>query len=150
PWRYSFARGWVDSVRLLPGPDEAVAAVVKAPQMRLLCKLEGVYDMRHHPHGFYDWLDWPGKALGIQGERWEHLQDCGVLGNLLKSPYLGNLRVLRLGFSDDDPDDLRHSTMVRPFDDCDADHLFALLEKCPRLEELYLNDSDGDMRPLFE
>jgi uncharacterized protein (TIGR02996 family) len=150
PWRYSFARGWVDSVRLLPGPDEAVAAVVKAPQMRLLRKLEVVYDMRHHPHGFYDWLDGPVKVLEIEGERWEHLQDCGVLGNLLKSPYLGNLRVLRVGFSDDDPDDLRHSTMVRPFDDCAADYLFALLEKCPRLEELYLNDSDGDMRPLFE
>jgi uncharacterized protein (TIGR02996 family) len=150
PWRCSLARGWVDSVRLLPGPDGVVAAVVNAPQMRLLRKLEVVYDMRYHPHGFYDWLDGPVRALGIKGEPWVHLQDCRVLDNLLKSPYLGNLRVFKVGFSDDCPDGLRHSTMVRPFDDITADHIFAFLDKCPRLEELYLNNSDGDVGPLFE
>lgn len=150
PWRYSLARGWVDNVRLLPGPDEALEAVVNSPQMRLLRKLEVVYDMRHHPHGFYEWLEGPAAAVGLDPSRaWDLLHECNVLAALLRSPYLGNLRSLKVGFSDDDPDDLRHSTMVRPFDDCTADHVCALLEKCPRLEELHLNDSDGDLAPLF-
>jgi uncharacterized protein (TIGR02996 family) len=148
PWRYSFARGWLDTVRVLPGPEEALEILARAPEIRLLRRLEVVYDMRYHPD-FGDWVEGPAHVLGIEDEEaYEMVEDGAVLGPLL-APHWCNLRVLRLGFSDDDPDDLEHSTMVGPFGDCNAERLLKLLGKCPRLEELYLNIHTDQVARLF-
>src|SRR5204862_5665780 len=50
PYHYRFARGWLDFVRTLPVPEALVAALAKAPEARLLRRLEVVYDMKYHPH----------------------------------------------------------------------------------------------------
>jgi uncharacterized protein (TIGR02996 family) len=150
PWRYSFARGWLDSIRVLPGPTEAVEALAQAPEVRLLRRLEVVYDMRYHPFDFGQSVEGPAKAFGVEDEDvYEFLEDGYVLTPLLASPYLGNLRVFKVGFSDDGPNNLEHSTMVNPFDDVTADRVLKLLQRCPRLEELYLNDFVGHVGPLF-
>ncbi len=154
PWRYTFRRGWLDSVRALPGPAEAIAIMARAPEARLLSRLEIVYDMRYHPFDFGEWIVGPSRALSLDasddsGEGWDVINDVTVLAPLLASPYLGNLRVFKIGYSDDDPDDLRHSTMVYPFADCKAETLLALLGRCPRLEELYLNVDVEHVGRLF-
>src|SRR5262249_19731855 len=63
PRHYRFARGWLDTVRLLPFPDAVLASVARSPEARLLRRLEVVYDMRYHPFDFDEWVEGPGKAL---------------------------------------------------------------------------------------
>jgi uncharacterized protein (TIGR02996 family) len=146
PYHYQFHRGWLDLVRVLPYPDGIVAVVAKAPQLRLLRRLEVVYDMRYHPFDFDEFVQGPAKALGDEGEDLETYEPAEVMAPLLKSPYLSNLRVLKLGFSDDPP---RHSTMVDPFGGCNAQQVIDLFKKCPRLEELYLNTNLRGVEKLF-
>lgn len=149
PWRWVFRRGWLDSVRLLPGPQEALEIFAAAPQIRLLRRLEVVYDMRYH-NDFDEWVEGPAEALEIEDEEiYEMIEDGEVIAPLLKSPHLGNLRVLKIGFGDDDPDELRHSTMISAFSDCNAKSVLKLLARCPRLEELHLNAPIGNAKPLF-
>src|SRR5207302_2226902 len=78
----------------------------------------------------------------------EAYQEATILPPLLESPYLTNLRVFKLGFSDSG-EGMGHSTMVAPFLDCDAHQVIELLQKCPRLEELYLNTSLPGIDDLF-
>src|SRR5262245_20188603 len=40
PFHYAFARGWLDHVRILPFPTSVLAALAKAPEARLLQRLE--------------------------------------------------------------------------------------------------------------
>ncbi len=56
--------------------------------------------------------------------------------------------MFKLGFSDTG-DRLGHSTMVMPFESCDAEQVRQLLQKCPRLEELYLNTGLSGIEQLF-
>ena len=148
PYHYHLARGWLDLVRVLPYPDGVVAAVAKAPQLRLLRRLEVVYDMRYHPFDFDQFMQGPAQALGEEDEELDTYEATEVMPPLLQSPYLTNLRVLKLGFSDaEDPP--RHSTMVGPFGGCNAQQVIDLLKKCPRLEELYLNTNLPGVEKLF-
>jgi hypothetical protein len=127
-----------------------VEALAQAPEVRLLRRLEVVYDMRYHPFDFGHSVEGPAKAFGVEDEDvYEFLEDGYVLTPLLASPYLSNLRVFKVGFSDDGSNNLEHSTMVQPFDDVTADRIEELLQKWPRLEELYLNDFVGHVGPLF-
>jgi hypothetical protein len=71
-----------------------------------------------------------------------------LLPPLVASPYLANLRVFKLGFSDTG-DRIGHSTMVEPFGDCNAAQVIALLGNCPRIEELYLNTNLPGISRLF-
>jgi uncharacterized protein (TIGR02996 family) len=148
PYHYQFHRGWLDLLRLLPFPDGIVAAVAKAPQLRLLRRLEVVYDMRYHPFDFDEYVQGPAEALGSEGDEMETYEPVEVLPPLVKSPYLTNLRVFKVGFSDSD-DPPRHSTMVDPFGGCTAQQVLDLLKKCPRLEELYLNAALPGIERLF-
>jgi uncharacterized protein (TIGR02996 family) len=145
PYHYQFRRGWLDLVRVLPDPDAIIAALARAPEARLLRRLEVVYDMRYHPFDFHKFTDGPNKAL-TAGER----EAGAILPPLLASPYLGNLHVFKFGFSDS-PDLIGHSTMVGPslFGDCSVQQVIDLLAKYPRLEELYLNTDPGNIDRLF-
>jgi uncharacterized protein (TIGR02996 family) len=148
PYHYQFARGWLDLVRVLPFPDAVIASLARSPEARLLRRLEVVYDMRYHPFDFDEFTEGPNKALtgGEQQQDWG--SGAAILPPLLGSPYLTNLRVFKLGFSDTG-DRIGHSTMVVPFENCDAQQVIALLQKCPRLEELYLNTDLPGIDRLF-
>jgi uncharacterized protein (TIGR02996 family) len=153
PWHYRFARGWLDTVRLLPFPDPIIAVLARAPEARLLRRLEIVYDMRYHPFEFDRVIQGPNKAL----EEDEQAVDRGsfymsepaeILPPLVQSPYLTNLRVFKVGFSDN-RDEIAHSTMVDPFGACTGKQIMELLQKWPHLEELYLNTDLNEIDRLF-
>jgi uncharacterized protein (TIGR02996 family) len=152
PYHFRFARGWLDFVRTLPLPEEIVAALAKAPEARLLRRLEIVYDMRYHPFDFDQFIEGPNEALPeeeqLSTDEFYMSDPCRILPPLSESPYLTNLRVLKYGFSDDHKDGPAHSTMVHPFHS-DAAALLDLLKNCPRLEELYLNTNLRDVDALF-
>jgi uncharacterized protein (TIGR02996 family) len=148
PFHYQLARGWLDLVRLLPAPDAAIAALARSPEARLLRRLEIVYDMRYHPFEVGQFTKGPGKALTADERENEIYEGATIMPPLLASPYLTNLRVLKLGFSDHEGL-LGHSTMVMPFEDCNVEQVIDLLQKSPRLEELYLNTSLAGIDRLF-
>jgi uncharacterized protein (TIGR02996 family) len=153
PYHYQFARGSLDFVRVLPFPIAAIASLARSPEVRLLRHLEVVYDMRYHPFDFEKVTKGPMKGLTAQ-ER-EHESDPAegdeenpIPGDLFTSPYLTNLRVFKLGFSDaENPP--THSTMVGPFQGRNADEVVELLSRAPRLEELYLNTDLPGIERLF-
>jgi uncharacterized protein (TIGR02996 family) len=151
PYHHQFSRGWIDLVRVLPFPDAIIAALARSPEVRLLRRLEVVYDMRYHPFDFDRFTEGPNKVLTDDEEPYEAFEDeepAAILPPLLESPYLTNLRVFKLGFSDSG-DQIGHSTMVAPFEDCNAQQVLELLQKCPRLEELYLNTTLPGIDRLF-
>jgi uncharacterized protein (TIGR02996 family) len=148
PYHFAFRRGWLDAVRVLPFPHALVGALARAPEVRLLRRLEIVYDMEHHPHAFDEFTRGPAAAVRADEKAGAIYDQYATLPPLLDSPHLGNLRVFKLGFSDDG-ERLGHSTMVDPFDTCTAEQVIGLLEKWPRLEELYLNTAIQGVRALF-
>jgi uncharacterized protein (TIGR02996 family) len=148
PYHYQFARGWLDLVRVLPFPDAILAALARAPQARLLGRLEVVYDMRYHPFDFDAFTEGPNKALTGDEKPQEAHEAANLLPPLIASPYLGNLRAFKLGFSDSG-ERIGHSTMVDPFGACNAQQVIELLRRCPRLEELYLNTNLPGIDRLF-
>src|SRR5262249_51215731 len=122
PYHYQFARGWLDEVRVLPAPDAVLAALARSPEARLLRRLEVVYDMRYHPFDFDEWVVGPSKGLredegSIDFGSFYMSDPLVILPPLLESPYLTNLRVFKVGFSDSG-DRIGHSTMVGPFGSC--------------------------------
>jgi uncharacterized protein (TIGR02996 family) len=153
PYHYQFARGWLDLVRVLPFPDAILHALARSPEARLLRRLEVVYDMRYHPFDFEKVSAGPFQALtDDEGpadiSSINTFEGTVILPPLLGSPYLTNLRAFKLGFSDTG-DRIGHSTMVTPFEYCNVQQIIDLLQKCPRLEELYLNTSLHDIERLF-
>jgi uncharacterized protein (TIGR02996 family) len=147
PYHYQFARGWLDTLRVLPFHEAILAALARAPEARLLRRLEVVYDMRYHPFEFDEHTEGPSQALRA-GESDATYETAVLLPPLLESPYLTNLRAFKLGFSDaGEPP--QHSTMILTFEGCTAQQVLQLLQKCPRLEELYLNTSLADVERLF-
>ena len=72
----------------------------------------------------------------------EIYEEATILPPLLESPYLTNLRVFKLGFSDA-PDQIAHSTMVSPFEDCTAEQVIELLGKCPAWRTVPEHDLPG-------
>ncbi len=149
PYHYQFARGWLDFVRVLPAPDAFFPALARAPEARLLRRLDVVYDMRYHPFDFDEWLEGPNAALAPPEKPNEIYEGAEILPPLIASPYLTNLRIFKLVFSDTG-DQIGHSTMVAPFEKCNVQQMIDLLQKWPRLEELYLNtDLQGHIENLF-
>jgi uncharacterized protein (TIGR02996 family) len=153
PYHYRFARGWLDHVRTLPVPEALIEVLARAPEARLLRRLEVVYDMRYHPFDFDPFVE------GVNGALPEEEQiDTGgfymsdplsLLPPLGGAETLGNLRVLKYGFSDDHERGPSHSTMIDPFGNTTAERVLAVLKACPRLEELYLNASVAGAAKLF-
>jgi uncharacterized protein (TIGR02996 family) len=154
PFHFTFRRGWLDYVRMLPMPDAVLAVLAKCPEARLVSKLEVIYDMRYHPFDFDDFVSGPAKAMREdEGEYDEDayfdsdLEGGEVFGPLGKAPCLKNLRSLMVGFGGED--ELRHSTMVNPFPDSTGDNVIKLLANCPLLEEVYLNTPTRNVKKLF-
>src|SRR5262249_15645641 len=109
--------------------------------------------MRYHPFDFDQFVEGPAEALTsgegtIDLETFYSLDEVNILPPLLQSPYLTNLRVSKLGFSDSG-DRMGHSTMIATFNDCNAQEVIELMQKCPRLEELYLNTNLSGIDSLF-
>ncbi len=149
PYHYGFARGWLDSIRVLPVPEAAVAAIARSPEAGLLRRLEVVYDMRYHPFDFEQFTTGPTKQLR-DGERAGEVYDAtSTLPALAESTHLSNLRVLKYGFSDDHDRGPSHSTMVNPFGGSTAEQILSVLKTCPRLEELHLNTAVSSIENLF-
>ncbi len=148
PYHYQFRRGWLDGIRTLPFPDAIIAALARSPESRLLSRLEVIYDMAYHPFEFNRFSTGPNDALAEDEHDNETYQEATILPPLLESPYLSNLRVLKLGFSDSG-DRLGHSTMISLFESCNAPQVIELVQKCPRLEELYLNTNLQGIEDLF-
>jgi uncharacterized protein (TIGR02996 family) len=152
PYHYAFRRGWLDLVRILPFHEAFFDVLAQSPEVRLLRRLEVVYDMRYHPFEFGQFAE-PLNAALKEGESeaedgWEAVE---IMPQLLESPHLTNLRAFKLGYSDDHGDEHpRHSTMIALFSDCNADQIIHLLGKCPHLEELYLNTPLAGINDLFE
>jgi uncharacterized protein (TIGR02996 family) len=146
PYHFQFHRGWLDLVRTLPSPDAIITALARSPEVRLLRRLEVVYDMQYHPFEFD--TTGPNRALRKGEQANEIYEEATILPPLLASPYLTNLRVFKLGFSDH-PDQLGHSTMVLPFEGCNVDQLSELLQKCSRMDELHLNTNLLGIDNLF-
>jgi uncharacterized protein (TIGR02996 family) len=158
PFHYQFRRGWLDLVRMLVLDDEydyeggppvhpaILAALARSPQVRLLRRLDLVYDMRYHPFDFDQFLEHPTRAL-TKAEREEEGGD-GLLSRVLESPWLTNLRALKVGFTDCG-EHMGHSTMVSTFRYLETDQVIRLLQKCPRLEELYINTHLRNIEQLF-
>jgi uncharacterized protein (TIGR02996 family) len=147
PYHYQFSRGWVDLVRVLPEPGAILVSLARSPEVRLLRRLEIVYDMRYHPFDFTQFTKGPEKALK-GGEQAREIWEAPTMTLFFKSVYLSNLRALKLGFSDSGQQ-VGHSTQVDPFGNCQAQQVIDLLARCPRLEELYLNTNFRGIDRLF-
>ena len=76
-------------------------------------RLEVVYDMLYHAFDFDQFTHGPNQALTGDEQEQDWASGATILPPLLASPYLSNLRVFKLGFSDSG-DWFRHSTMVAP------------------------------------
>jgi uncharacterized protein (TIGR02996 family) len=146
PYEVRFARGWLDYVRMLPFPEPAVAAVAGAPEARLLRHLEVVHNPRD-TEVVDDLVRAPAGMLRADEQHGTVYSALPTLSLLASAPNLTNLRVLRYGFTDHEHP--YYDSRVTPFPDCTAEQLIALLEKCPRLTELYFNTRMNYVERLF-
>jgi predicted DNA-binding WGR domain protein len=158
PYHYEITRGWLTMLRTLPAPDGIVSILAAMPEARLLQRLEIVYDMEYHPWDFDPIMQGPIAALkkldgaeddAEEGTYASRMYDgAHLIPPLIDSPYLNNLRSFKLGFSDH-YDELEYSTMVGPFNNCNDKNVLKFLEKCPHLEELYINTGLGKIENIF-
>jgi uncharacterized protein (TIGR02996 family) len=128
-----FARGWLDRTATQDLDEPLATALAHAPQIRLLREMviEGDHYIKA-PSRSDSW----GPALR------RHWQATDILA---RSPYLGNVRVLRLGeMVEDDSEDC-------PYYDSHWETPAApdLVARMPRLEELYLLTKRYEPARLF-
>jgi uncharacterized protein (TIGR02996 family) len=129
--KVAFRRGWLDTVEATYFTLEFTRALAQAPQARLLRCLYLNEDMWEEP-GSYKVGNDPIP------------RDCGLpsLYGLVRSPYLGNLRVLRLGEAVDDDERYFNSRIS-------GRAAVTLVKALPGLEELYLLAREVDTDQLF-
>ncbi len=135
PWnemscKYQFARGWLDSLEADYFTVAFTRVLARAPQIRLLRRLALIADA-YQEQG--EWESGPDVPDGV----WNP-----ALYPLVRSPYLGNVRVLQLGAaSDDNPDNFRCHL--------EAEAGAGIVKLMPRLEELYLLAHHVDCNQIF-
>src|SRR5262249_45462571 len=128
-YEYQFARGWLDSLTIPEITVNLARVLARAPQTRLL---------RH--------LVIQANTLSEGDEEFEAGPDVPEdsywpsLFPLLKSPYLGNVRVFQLGEMVDDGPFETHTS---------GEAAVSLIAKMPKVEELYLFAHIHDIRTLF-
>jgi uncharacterized protein (TIGR02996 family) len=125
-----FARGWLADATITELGIDGARLLARAPEARLLRRLQvktvAWYDLRDRAHDWYtEGDDVPA------GEQFPGLYALRV------APWLANLRVCHLGRD--------------RFDPCGADGrgVVGLVERMPRLEELYLLAHRVDVERLF-
>lgn len=130
--KYRFARGWLDSLEADHFHVAFMRVLNRAPQIRLLRRLALIEDKFEMEDDYEAGNDIPEDA------------EFPGLYPLVRSPYLGNVRVLQLGeITADKPEEFN----------C---HLFGgaaavgLVKRMPRLEELYLLAHEVDCNQLFD
>jgi uncharacterized protein (TIGR02996 family) len=116
-YQFQFGRGWLDSLTIPDLTVRLARVLARAPQTRLLRRLV-ILENSHSDEGEYE----PGPDIPADSY-WPGLHP------LLKSPYLGNVRVFQLGAMEDDG----------PFNTyTSGEGAVALIAKMPRVEELHL------------
>jgi uncharacterized protein (TIGR02996 family) len=134
--QYRFARGWLDTLEASRFTVAFARTLARAPQTRLLRRL-ALSDQAYEERGEYEaGDDVPEGAFYPQ------------LYPLLRSPYLGNVRVLQLGEpmsseEEEDADDGGISCHT------EGEAAIGLVKRMPRLEELYLLAHNVDTDQLF-
>jgi hypothetical protein len=134
--QYQFARGWLDTLEASRFTVAFTRTLARAPQSRLLRRLV-LSDQAYEEAGEYEaGDDLPEENLSPQ------------LYPLLRSPYLGNVRVLQLG--EQIPPEDEDSADDGGFNcHSDGEAAVGLVKLMPRLEELYLLAHNVDTDQLF-
>jgi uncharacterized protein (TIGR02996 family) len=134
--RYRFARGWLHELTWSDLSRRGARNLAGAPQVRLLHTLK--------LYGARGWERAPYNPADPESERWGY----EGLGPLVESPYLGNVRVLQLGY--DRHEDLAaveyylYNQGPEEFD-----NVSALVNRLPKLQELYIDGVISDAEALF-
>jgi uncharacterized protein (TIGR02996 family) len=127
--KYQFGRGWLDSVTIEELPLACAKALAKAPEVRLLRRLE-IADTPYE----------------VEEETEESYADGGpALEALVEATTLGNVRIFSLGQPSDPKGVPSEGTQDMSFR-FDAT---AIIRKMPNIEELYLGAHGVDPKKLF-
>lgn len=129
---FRFARGWLDSLRIPMLNVGLARAMKKAPQLRLLRELA------------IEQIAYGTESAGDDADEDEPEGDYPALTMLERCPYLGNVRVFRLG----DVERARHDDHPSCF--TSGDNAAELVKAMPRLEELILHAHRVDQEKLFK
>jgi uncharacterized protein (TIGR02996 family) len=127
---YTFARGWLDTLEVKHFSVAFTRTLVRSPQTQLLRRL-ALADEVFEEEGEYEAGDDVPEGSWAPG-----------LYPLVRSPYLGNVRILQVGELAGEDDQ---------YYDChtNGEAAIGLVKKMPRLEELYLLAHGVDMDQLF-
>jgi uncharacterized protein (TIGR02996 family) len=129
---YQFSRGWLDTVSFRDMTVAIARKLAHAPQARLLRRLTIEVTAYEEP-GQYE----PGPDVPAESDT------PATLHPLLRSPYLGNIRYFQLGEQYEDGQ--YGGASCHTYGDTAVD----LIEKMPKLEELYLMAHGVDTNRLF-
>jgi uncharacterized protein (TIGR02996 family) len=134
---YRFARGWLDALEANSYTVAFTRTLARSPQIRLLRRL-ALADQAYEEEGDYE----PGDDIPDDVEYYPQLYP------LVRSPYLGNVRILQLGEQisareDDEATDGGFNCRT------EGEAAVGLVKLMPRLEELYLLAHDVDTDQLF-
>jgi uncharacterized protein (TIGR02996 family) len=141
-WSYSFARGWLDELSFGYLPIALARDLAKEPAIRLLRRLR-IGD----PIPVGNYFRFGLEAAGTDDEDFQDAIEA-----LVPSPYLNNLRAFHLGstqgFVENQSEaylyNSRHDLYIAGGDTWD------LIDRMPRLEELYLFTDTSGLGHLFD
>jgi uncharacterized protein (TIGR02996 family) len=126
---FEFARGWLNSLHIPRLTVPLARALARSRELRLLRRLVILEDAHEEPDEYEPGPDIPEDTDGSPD-----------FYPLLRSSYLGNIRVFQAGVRDDEEGSQCHTY---------GDGVVDLIKKMPRLEELYLLSHGIDMKTLF-
>jgi uncharacterized protein (TIGR02996 family) len=129
-WVFQFRRGWLDSLELTNYRVAFTRILARAVQTRLLRRLVLNEDAYEEPGDYQPGEDVPPNSYPP------------ALVALLRSPYLGNVRILQYGEQVDDNERYFNCHMS-------GAPLIGLVKLMPRLEELYVLSQGVDTDQLF-
>jgi uncharacterized protein (TIGR02996 family) len=149
---FAFARGWLDSLSVGCLTVQFARALARAPESRLLRRLVIEREANQLP-----WEGEPGDENAVAEEGYdpgrytpggdvpadEDFREGPGLFPLRRSPYLGNVRVFRLGELDESRDGYGGNCHT------EGDAAADVVKKMPKIEELYLLAHNVDMNALF-
>jgi uncharacterized protein (TIGR02996 family) len=134
--KYQFARGWLDTLEAANFTVAFTRTLAQTPATRLLRRLVLMDEAYEESSDYEEGDDLPEDDFRPQ------------LFPLLRSPYLGNVRILQIG---EFPTPKEEEGAWDGAINCQTQGLAAvgLVKRMPRLEELYLLAHEVDMDQLF-